>query len=233
MEPHKTDANRSRSETTARIAVLAGIPGLVLIGLAAMNSNSLALHADLILSFLDMLVLLTVWVIAFRGRHASGRHPAFQRAEHFACTLAACCMILSMAMVAWFAMERLAAGGVAPAGTGVGLGFAVNVVFAVANLLVLRRWRFRYQEERSPFVRSQVCLFWDKLCTNLIVAGSLGIGLCFPDGMLARHVDPVASLLIVAATVRWTVPVLRDVIKGMRIGWCRRRLARTAAPRSA
>lgn len=228
MDKQESAAGRSRSEATARIAVLTGLPGLVLVVLAALTSNALALHADLILTCLDMLVLMTVWVIAFRGRgkQSSRERSALQRAEHSACTLAACCMILSMCVVAWLAVGRMAEGGLSP--TGVGIGLVLNAVYAAANLFVLRRWRLRYREERTPFVRSQVCLFWDKLCTNLIVVISLGIGLCFPEGSLGRYVDPVAGLLIAATTARWTAPVLRDALRGAGIGWRMRQRRRTA-----
>ncbi len=220
------------SEKTARLAVIAGLPGLALIVLAALSTDSLALHADLILSVVDMLLLLVVWAVASRtgsGR-AEGRRAA--RAEHLACTLAACCMILSMSVVAWFAAGRIGTGGMAPGGAGAWMGLTLNAIYAVVNLALLRRWRLRYRDERTAFVRSQICLFCDKLCTNLIVTGSLAIALGVPESWLGRHADPIGGLLIAATTARWTAPVVRDALRGMWIAWSRRR-RRQARPAAA
>jgi divalent metal cation (Fe/Co/Zn/Cd) transporter len=225
MDIAEDNENRSGTERTARIALLTGAPGLGLTVLAAFNADSLALHADLILTVLDVLVLATVWAVALRGCRSlrSSDRNALRRAEHLACTLAAACMLLSMGVVVWIAIGRIAYGGLAPSGAGVAIGMGLNAAYAVVNLWILRRWRIRYRLAPSAFARSQVCLFWDKLSTNLIVSGSLAMGLAFPHAPLGAYVDPIAGLLIAAATARWVSPVLRDAARAAWIGWARRR----------
>lgn len=223
MEIVVTPDPRSEAERTARVALLAGLPGLCVVTIAALSANSLALHADLALSALDMAVLATAWAVARRRREAPLTRRGHARAEHLAATLAACCMLLSMSVVVWAAFARISAGGVAPQGTGVVVGLALNGVYAAVNLWILARWRRRLRARPSPFVRSQVCLFWDKLSTNLIISTSLGLGLAFADSPLAHYVDPVAGLLIAAATARWAAPVIRDSVRGLWIVRQRRR----------
>lgn len=223
METIGSDKRRAASERTARVAVLAGLPGLSLVTVAALSANSLALHADLVLSLLDMAVLLTAWAVARRRNDALTCRRAHARAEHLAGTLAAFCMLLSMSVVVVAAISRILAGGVAPSGTGVVVGLALNGVYAAINLWILSTWRRRLREQPSPFVRAQVCLFWDKISTNLIIATSLALGLVFAGTPLAHYTDPVAGLLIAAATARWVAPVIRDSLRGMWIARTRRR----------
>lgn len=224
MDAIGNELRRSDAERTARVAVLAGLPGLSLVTVAALNANSLALGADLVLSLLDMAVLATAWIVARRRRmDAAGNGRAHARAEHFAGTLAAFCMLLSMSVVVWAAATRIMAGGVAPEGAGVVVGMALNGVYAGINGWILCRWRQRLRARPSPFARAQVCLFWDKLSTNLIIATSLALGLVFADAPAVRYVDAVASLLIAAATARWVAPVIRDSLRGLLIARQRRR----------
>lgn len=225
MTAEQNEANRSAAERTARFAMLAGTPGLALTAVAALSSNSLALQADLVLTALDMLVVITVWAIAFsdrRGVRPKGR-MGLARAKQIACTLAAICMLFSMCVVSWTALQRIGDGGLAPHGSGVVIGLTINGAYALVNAWILRGWRSRYRDEPSAFVRSQVCLFWDKLSTNLIVAASLGAALCFPDAAIALYTDPLAGLLIAAATARWVAPVLRDSLRAAWIDQAKRR----------
>ncbi len=226
----ENEYRRSDSERTARVAVLAGLPGLSLVTIAALSANSLALHADLVLSLLDMAVLVTAWAVARRRRKdvTAGRR-GHARAEHLAGTLAAFCMLFSMSVVVWAAIARISAGGVAPSGTGVVVGMALNGVYAAINFWILRTWRRRLRAQPSPFVRAQVCLFWDKISTNLIIATSLALGLAFAGSPIAHYVDPVAGLLIAAATARWVTPVIRDSLRGLLIARTRRRRRMTRA----
>lgn len=230
MATIENDHRRSASERTARVAVLAGLPGLSLVTIAALSANSLALHADLVLSLLDMAVLVTAWAVARRRRDdaPTGRR-AHARAEHLAGTLAAFCMLVSMSVVVWAAIARISAGGVAPSGAGVVVGMALNGVYAAINFWILGNWRRRLREQPSPFVRAQVCLFWDKISTNLIIATSLAAGLVFAGSPAAPYTDPVAGLLIAAATARWVAPVIRDSLRGLWIARTRRRRRQTRA----
>ena len=216
------------AERTACIAVLAGIPGLILSSIAAASSTALAIRADVVLTILDMLVLITAWVIAFRTRR-SGRAatPRDAMAETLACALAALCMSLSMVVVTAVALQRMAGGGLAPDGPGVVLGMAVNFVYAAINLWLLRRWLQRYRVAPSLFVRSQVCLFSDKLASNLVISLSLAAALALDGTMVARFVDPLAGLLIALATARCTAPVIRDAVQSLRASAKHRRTAAT------
>jgi hypothetical protein len=74
----------------------------------------LTIRADLVLTVLDMLVLVTAWFMARRagcGNAISGQ-PEPPMAETLACTLAALCMSMSMAVVAWIAVQRIMGGGI-------------------------------------------------------------------------------------------------------------------------
>jgi len=221
QSPPKREA---RAERTACIAVLAGVPGLLLTAIATASSTSLTIGADLVLTLLDMLVLVTAWALASRAGRAGAMSPPIEpvMAETLACALAALCMSLSMAVVAWIAFQRIMAGGVAPHGPGVVLGMAVNFGYAAVNLWILRRWRERGRNASSPLVRSQICLFSDKLASNLLIALSLAAALVLEGTLVARFIDPVAGLLIASATARWTAPVIRDAARSLRAGLRRR-----------
>lgn len=208
-----SDPTTDKLVTTARCAVLAAAPGLVLTGIAAASSTSLTMRADLALTVLDMVSLVTVWALAER-RHRSSC-GANARAETLVGALVALCMTLSMATVATIALQRIMAGGVVPQGDGVYLGAALNVVYGGLNLWLLCRWRAR-RDESSALVRSQICLFSDKLSSNVLIAVAMGATLTLGESVPARFIDPVASLLIAVTTARWTIPVIRDVATALR-----------------
>jgi Co/Zn/Cd efflux system component len=209
------DANAAR---TARFAVLAGTPGLLLTAYAAASSTSLTIRADLVLTFLDMLVLAAAWVLASRTERVMTNVPKGKPAlaEALVTGLAALCMSLSMTVVAGIAVQRIAAGGVAVQGSGVILGMALNFAYGGINFWILRRWRARNRLAPSPLVRSQICLFSDKLSSNLLIAVSLAAALILEGTAVARFIDPIAGLLIATATARWTIPVVRDTARGLR-----------------
>jgi hypothetical protein len=68
----------SKAERTACIAVLAGAPGLLLTAFAAANSTSLTIRADLVLTVLDMLVLVTAWFVARRAGRTGAISPPIE-----------------------------------------------------------------------------------------------------------------------------------------------------------
>lgn len=197
---------------TAAVALLAGIPCLALTTIAALTSNALTLKADLALTVLDTVVLLAAWHFAARPVREAG----LERGETIACALAAFSMTLSMAVVAGVALHRMAAGGAMPEGAGVIFGMGLNFAYAAVNLAILLRWRQRHRAAPSALSRSQVCLFCDKLASNLLIALSIAAALALEGWRLAPYIDPLAGLLIAASTARWTLPVLRDAMRGLR-----------------
>ena len=130
-------------------------------------------------------------------------HPALV-ASHFALSgaLVALCMTLSMTTVAIIAVQRIMAGGMVPQGGGVMLGAALNIFYGAVNFWVLSRWRARGRDAASPLVRSQICLFSDKLSSNVLIAAALAATMTLGETAPARFIDPAASLLIAAATAR-------------------------------
>jgi Co/Zn/Cd efflux system component len=210
------DADRgvgSERRRTAAMAILAGIPCLVLTAFAAATSTALTLKADMALTLLDTIVLVTAWHYAARPSVACGR---VDRGETIACALAAFSMTLSMAIVAAIAIHRLATGGLAPEGAGLVFGMSVNLAYAAVNLFILMRWRRRHRAAPSALSRSQVCLFCDKLASNLLIGLSIAAALAFEGRPFAAYIDPAAGLLIAASTARWTLPVFRDALHGLR-----------------
>ncbi|OWK19742.1 hypothetical protein AJ88_39310 [Mesorhizobium amorphae CCBAU 01583] len=125
---------------TARLAVLAGTPGLLLTAYATATSTSLTIRADLALTMMDMLVLVVVAVVAGGRKSGMGKRRA-ALAETLANALAASGMCLSMAVVAGIAVQRITAGGVEPHGSGVVLAMNLNLAYAVVNFWILRRGR--------------------------------------------------------------------------------------------
>lgn len=221
---------------TARLAVLAGTPGLLLTAYAAATSTSLTIRADLALTLMDMLVLVVVAVVAGGRKSGMGRRRA-ALAETLANALAASGMCLSMAVVAGIAVQRITAGGVEPHGSGVVLAMNLNLVYAAVNFWILRRWKARNALAASALARAQICLFSDKLSSNLLIAASLATAMVWEGTVIARFVDPVAGLLIATATARWTIPVVRDTARSLRrevrkrVGR-REALQQTSAPHS-
>ncbi|MEQ1951491.1 cation transporter [Mesorhizobium yinganensis] len=211
-----TRNERKQIARTARAALLAATPGLALTAVAAASSNALTIRADLALTVLDMTALISVWVLAERRHRTSGGVASHGHGETIAGALVAACMTLSMATVAALALQRIMAGGMVPQGGGVMLGVALNIVYGALNLWLLCRWRARDRDAPSPLVRSQVCLFSDKLSSNVLIAASLAATLALGETALARYIDPAASLLIAAATARWTIPVIRDTLTALR-----------------
>ena len=208
--------DRQQIVRTARYALLAAAPGLGLTAIAAASSTSLTIRADLALTFLDMTALLSVWVLAERRHRLPGNGAGHARGETIAGALVALCMTLSMTTVAIIALQRIAAGGMVPQGGGVMLGAALNIFYGAINFWVLSRWRARGRDASSALVRSQICLFSDKLSSNVLIAAALIATMTLGETALARFIDPAASLLIAAATARWTIPVIRDTLTTLR-----------------
>ncbi|CAH2407943.1 conserved membrane hypothetical protein [Mesorhizobium escarrei] len=221
MQPLRKTDDPSRGEATAaqtaRLAVLAGTPGLLLTAYAAATSTSLTIRADLALTLMDMLVLVTVAIVAGGRRNGgTGRKRQAARAETLANAFAALGMCLSMAVVASIAVQRIAAGGVEPHGPGVVLAMSLNLAYAAINFWILRRWKARNMAAASALARAQICLFSDKLSSNLLIAASLATAMIWQGTMMARFIDPVAGLLIATMTARWTIPVVRDTVRSLR-----------------
>ncbi|UVC13932.1 cation transporter [Mesorhizobium onobrychidis] len=221
MQPLRKTNDRSNGEATAartaRLAVLAGAPGLLLTAYAAASSTSLTIRADLALTLMDMLVLVTVAIVAGGRKNAgTGRKRQAVLAETLANALAALGMCLSMAIVASIAVQRIAAGGVEPRGQGVFLAMNLNLAYAVVNFWILRQWKARNRLAASALARAQICLFSDKLSSNLLIAASLATAMIWQGTMIARFIDPVAGLLIATMTARWTIPVVRDTVRSLR-----------------
>ena len=218
--------DREQTARTARCALLAAAPGLVLTAIAAASSTSLTMRADLALTLLDTIALASAWVLAER-RHRLPGDGSSHAGETIAGALVALCMTLSMTIVAIVAVQRILAGGMVPQGGGVALGAALNIFYGAVNFWVLSRWRARGRDAPSALVSSQICLFSDKLSSNVLIAAALVATMTLGETALARFIDPVASLLIAAATARWTVPVIRDTVLAVRTAL--RRSARSAA----
>jgi Co/Zn/Cd efflux system component len=218
MRTHKTCTRDDRHQIalTARHALLAAAPGLLLTTIAAASSTSLTIRADLALTFLDMTALVSVWVLAERRHRLPGGTTSHARGETIAGALVALCMTLSMTIVAILAVQRIMAGGMAPEGGGVALGAALNIFYGAVNFWVLSRWRARGRDAASALVRSQICLFSDKLSSNVLISAALLATMTLGDTAPARFIDPAASLLIAAATARWTIPIIRDTLTAMR-----------------
>jgi hypothetical protein len=101
----------------------------------------------------------------------------------------------------------------APQGAGLWLGLGLNLASAGLNLWLLLRWRARLRAAPSPLARSQVRLFADKLCSNLLIAGSVGATLALGARPSAAMIDPLASLALAAVSAYWTLPVVGDALR--------------------
>ncbi|WP_167434391.1 cation transporter [Mesorhizobium helmanticense] len=210
------DGSDGAAARTARLAVLAGTPGLLLTAYAAATSTSLTIRADLALTLMDMLVLVSVLLVTGGGRKPGMNKRRAALAETFVNALAAVGMCLSMAVVAGVAIQRIAVGGVEPHGPGVVLALGLNVAYALVNFWILRRWKARNIAAPSALARAQICLFSDKFSSNLLIAASLATAMVWHGAVIARFIDPVAGLLIATMTARWTIPVVRDAVRSLR-----------------
>ncbi|WP_210529657.1 cation transporter [Rubellimicrobium arenae] len=201
---------------TTACALIAGLPGLVLTALAAGSSTSLALRTDLLLTLLDMAALSGAWAFA---RHHHRDPVAAARAEHLVTALVAGCMVLSMLSVMGCAVHRAWWGEPAVGGPGLVIGFGLNVVSGFVNLRLMMLWRERVRHDPgSPFLRSQLRLFADKLCSNILLAGSLLLMLILEGQSETRLIDPAVSLVMALASAYWAWPVacqaVRQGVKG-------------------
>ncbi|GLS41034.1 hypothetical protein GCM10010869_66310 [Mesorhizobium tianshanense] len=215
----KTDGRPTGEATaarTARLAVLAGTPGLLLTAYAVATSTSLTIRADLALTLMDMLVLVSVMVVAGGSKKLGMNRRRAALAETLVNALAAVGMCFSMAVVAGIAIQRIAVGGVEPHGPGIVLAMSLNGAYAAINFWILRRWKARNLAAASALARAQICLFSDKLSSNLLIAASLATALIWEGTMIARFIDPFAGLLIATMTARWTIPVVRDTVRSLR-----------------
>ncbi len=220
MQPLQETNGKSDGEataaSTARLAVLASTPGMLLTAYAAATSTSLTIRADLALTLMDMLVLVSVLVVTGSGKKPGIAKRRAALAETLVNALAALAMCLSMTVVAGIAVQRLAAGGVEPHGSGVVLAMNLNLVYAAVNFWILRRWKARNALAASALARAQICLFSDKLSSNLLIAVSLATAMIWQGTILARFIDPVTGLLIATMTARWAIPVVRDAARSLR-----------------
>ncbi|WP_159718910.1 hypothetical protein [Geminicoccus flavidas] len=192
----ESKAGRAR---TAATAVLAGTPGLGLTVMAATTSNALVVHADLLLSLLDMVALLTVWATV---RSASARLK--RAARH----LMALSLVASLATVTWVTWERLTVDTVRLEGRGLWVAMILNGVYALINGWVLLRWRRSHRQSSCSVAASQIRLFADKLTSNVLIAGSLAVSVALDGIYLSRFIDPVAGLAMVTATAWWAAPTV-------------------------
>jgi divalent metal cation (Fe/Co/Zn/Cd) transporter len=204
------DHGRQR-ERTARIAVLAALPTLAVTTYAALASNSLTLLADLVLTLLDTAGVLAVWLVARRRGCGSG----VARLEHLAGTAVGVLMLASFCAVAAVAVLRIGQGGTVVAGGGIAAGLAINLIYGLVNLAILRRCLAQRRTDPSPLIRSQLRLFIDKVTSNLLMVAALGGAVLFGETPIGPFIDPVASLLVAASMAFWSIQILRGSVGGL------------------
>ncbi len=101
------------------------------------------------------------------------------------------------------------------AGAGLLVGLGLSLVFGAVNLRLLALWRNRARRDPgSAFLRSQMRLFADKVCSNLLLVVALLLMLGLDGEPGCRFIDPAASLvtIVVSACWAWSMAcrVLRD-----------------------
>jgi divalent metal cation (Fe/Co/Zn/Cd) transporter len=207
-----TAADRDRQrERTARIAVLAALPTLAVTAYAALASNSLTLLADLVLTLLDAAGVLAVWLVARRMGAGNG----VAKLERLAGAVVGSLMLVSFCVVASLAALRIGQGGALVDGGGVAVGLAVNLIYGLVNVAILRRCLAQRKTDPSPLIRSQVRLFIDKVTSNLLMVAALGGALLFGETPIGLFIDPAASLLVAASMAFWSIQILRSSFGGV------------------
>lgn len=203
-----------RRERTARLAVLAVIPTLAITAWSVLESNSLALAADLLLTVLDTACVLVAWIVARRAlaERPAGLDYGTGKLESLASAVVGVFMVASLCLVVTLAGLRLAQGGAAVAGDGILIGLAINLVYGLVNGGILMRYRAQRRHDPSPLVQSQIRLFIDKVTSNLLMAAALGSAVLFRDTAAGPYIDPVASLLVALSMAFWAVQIIRSSI---------------------
>lgn len=202
------DHGRQR-ERTARIAVLAALPTLAVTAYAALASNSLTLLADLALTLLDAAGVLAVWLVARR------RGSGVAKLEHLAGAVVGILMLASFCAVAAVAALRIGQGGTVVAGGGIAAGLAINLIYGLVNLAILRRCLAQRRTDPSPLIRSQLRLFIDKVTSNLLMVAALGGAVLFGETHIGPFIDPAVSLLVAASMAFWSIQILRGSVGGL------------------
>ena len=201
-------------ERTARIAVLAVIPTLSVTAWSVLESNSLALAADLLLTVLDTACVLVAWIVARRAlaERPAGLDYGTGKLESLASAVVGVFMVASLCLVVTLAGLRLSQGGATVAGDGVLAGLAINLVYGLVNGSILMRYRAQRRRDPSPLVQSQIRLFIDKVTSNLLMAVALGSAVLFRDTAAGPYIDVVASLLVALSMAFWAVQIIRSSI---------------------
>lgn len=203
-----------RRERTARLAVLAVIPTLAVTAWSVLESNSLALAADLLLTVLDTACVLVAWIVARRAlaERPAGLDYGTGKLESLASAVVGVFMVASLCLVVTLAGLRLSQGGATVAGSGVFAGLAINLVYGLVNGGILMRYRAQRRHDPSPLVQSQIRLFIDKVTSNLLMAAALGSAVLFRDTAAGPYIDVVASLLVALSMAFWAVQIIRSSI---------------------
>ena len=189
-------------QTTDRSSVAAS--GLVSGGVAvfsalftAVTANSIALWADWVATFLDLLAIFAAWW----GLRRSGAGVTeaydygFGRFESLTSMAMAALMVISFFCISGAAVMRFL-NPVPIHGAGVFIAIGLHLIFGVINVrLTVKSFRLE-QREKSPLVAAQRRIFMIKAAGNALMLSSLTISYFLRHYPSASYADPAAALII-------------------------------------
>jgi len=189
-------------ETVGRSSVAAsglvsGVAALALALFIAVTANSVALWADWVATFLDLMAVFIAWwgLRKSEAGTTEAYNYGFGRFESLTSMAIAVLMVISFLSIAGAAFVRLL-NPVPVRGMGVLIGIGLHLIFGFINVRLTIKSMGLERREKSPLVTAQRRVFTIKASANALMFCSLGVSYFSRGHVWACYADPVAALII-------------------------------------
>lgn len=198
----------NQKESSAKVAVVAGLIDTVLTVTAMLMSNSSVLLADSLKTALEFIAVLLAWLSIRRITRGGGQDYEFGigKLENLASLVIGALMFVVFLVIVGNAISSI----ISPshlAGIGLTISLIGQVVYGVINGVLFHRARRAARLEHSPIMASQAKLFFTKCFGNVFIFLSLGLSLALADHDWSVYIDPVAALAVAVTIVMSAVGV--------------------------
>ena len=196
MTRNATGATAERSSVAAS-GLMSGGAALGLSFFIAVTANSVALWADWVATFLDLIAIFIAW-LGLRKSEAGitdAYNYGFGRFESLTSMAMAALMVISFLCITGAALVRFL-NPVPVQGMGVLVGIGLHLIFGVINgHLTIKSMKLE-RREKSALVTAQRRIFTIKAAANALMFISLGISYFSRGYTWACYADPIAALII-------------------------------------
>ena len=181
-------------ERSLAIALAFCLGDLLLIGAAALASNSLTILSDFLKELGDTSAVLAAFLTVRAVRRAPTHQFAYGigKLENLVSISIVVLMVAAGTAIGWTALSHLAdpkpAEGTLP-------GIAIFALYATIGFSISARQFRLLRSEHSPIMASQARLWLSKATFDALMASALGLALLFRDQAWSLYLDPLAALV--------------------------------------